>query len=565
MVDNFTRSTGNAAFPEVIPDSADGVEKFSARSGKTKYTDDFDTPGGIRTLLRRIVENFPVVQGKRTSEKAWTTKALRNTDSKLPLPSQVSRNAVNTGRKGIPPMLYKIAATLGTDAPAERREKNIVRLVEEAAAGKDPAVAMSEFAKILGASVDFSNNAFKSFFQENRSKFGMADLILSTSTVCFALACISSCGGIPLILRTGLGTISFPESTTVRYALSIIQTAANEAYSDTPMDFYELRTLLSGESEKEDREAENNGEEYGETSDGRILAFLNNFSIMENMILGLLKRGEGKNNKTREPYQELAAMVTEGIAYVEAYNRNLFAELVFLPSPEGALEEIREHTRYALWPGVTEVYWKEGPLRRVRLLPRPDGWTRAAIELERDGELRVFLREIPRKEDTEEWGYIIDNCLEDTRRGYADPTCAAVEALRVCVVAKERKIAPGTVRRVPTGNVRAGIKPRAGDVVMRYVPRYVPLGDGTSGRTGEIPSFSFERSGRTFAVIGHLRQICKTHKASDECRAAAEAAGIPLPEYGQTFVRPHTRGEEGNVQLVRARKNVSNHSSNHSG
>ena len=198
MVDIISSSAAKTEFPEVSRDSADGIPSTSARSAERTPADDFDTPGGIRTLLRRIVENFPVVPGKKTPDRAWTTKALQRIDRKLPLPSKAPRNAFYPGRKGIPALLYKIAATLGTDAPAERREKSIMRLVEGAAAGKNPALAMRESAEILAAAANFSAHAHVAFHQEKRPEFGMADLVLSAATVCFALARMYSCGDIPL-------------------------------------------------------------------------------------------------------------------------------------------------------------------------------------------------------------------------------------------------------------------------------------------------------------------------------------------------------------------------------
>ena len=559
MVDIISSSAVTTESPKVSRDSANGISSSSARSAERTPTDDFDTPGGIRTLLYRIVRNFPVVPGKKGLDPIWTTEVLRRIDPELPLPSGVARKAMYSGRKEIPALLYQIAATLGTYEPAERREKSIMKLVTRAADGKDPALAMREFAEILGAADSFSAYAHVWFHQENRPEFLMARFILSAATVCFALARMYSYGEIPVYLRTVLGSFSYNPSLSVREALSIIQTATNEANSDTPLDFYEFQTLFFGEKDIEDQQGENNGEEEkngkddGERREEKKITFLNDYSLIENTILGLLTRREEKDNATPDPERELATLFHNGTSYVDDYNRLLFADLGFLPSPVGVLEQIQEHARYALWPGVNEVYWKEGPLRRVRLLPLSDGKTRAAVELECDDALRVFLREIPGRNDKEEWGHIVDNYRTTTGMGYTDPICAAVEAFRVCVVASERKIAPGTVRRVPEGYVRGERKPRSGDVVLRYVPRYLPSGDSGQKNNG-VPSVSLARGSAKSSVVGHLRQIPKTHKASEECRRAAEAVGIPLPNTGTTFVRPHTRGAgENDVSLKKVR------------
>jgi hypothetical protein len=563
VVENLSKNAADGEFLNAFRQDRTGVSDFPGISDVSTPTADFDAPGGITTLLRRIVENFPVVPGKRVMDKAWTTKALMKIDSKLPPPSKAPRKAVYCGREGIPTLLYKIAATLGMDAPAERRENTILNLVKEAADSKDLENTISEFCSILDGAANVSAHANAHFNIKKQPEFKTANLILSAATACFLLACKFPFDGIPLTVKTGVASLDLNDSMTVRDALFHIQFAVDEAHSDAPLDLYELQTLLSGETQQEEeQEQQEQGDENGQQetkekqAEKKIVAH-NDMGAMENLVTGLLTRGSHEQNMTRYPEIELSTLHEMGFNSIRNFNRSLFADLSFLPSPEGVLEEIRKHARFALWPAVNEVYWKEGPLRRVRLLPLPTGRVRAAVEIEGDDALRVFLREIPRREDDEEWRFIVHNYTHEEARGYKDPICAAIEALRVCVVAKDRKIAPGAKRRVPTGLVRARNMPRKGDVVMHYVPRFIPLGGNTTGGTNSIPSVSLERKVGSCAVIGHLRQILQTHKASDECRAAAAAAGIPLPEYGQTFVRPHTRGDAEDIPLVKMRMSVS--------
>lgn len=534
----------------------DGKELFSpsSRSEELLETSQAGEEGRVKTLLGRIIANFPVAPGKKDCDTSWTTEALREVDPTLPLPSAISGEDVH----GLPTLLYKIASTLGRDASPEVREKDMARLVRKAGLKKDSAEDREKFRYILYKSACFYEDAFHKFHGKKQPGFDTTYRIIAAATFCMILAFRKLWGCVPIFSRSQHAFSPFEDSMTDRDAISKIQIIITEVLLKEFADLHELRTLIFGECNEDEK-------------DDKKIMVLSGASILESTVLGLSTPPERRKNAAlsdcykhrklhvaRDPLDELETIFLEGFLSSENLCRSLFGDLSFLPSPGECRKEILEHARYTLWPGVNEIYWKEGPLRRVRLFPLESGRVKAAVEIETEDAIYIILRDIPSMRDGEEWQMLIQNDSEDVSLRYRDPMCAAIEALRVCLVAKDRKIASvlGGIQRVPAGFVQGARKPRAGDVVMRYVPRYAPLGGEKTERSGKVSNFSFKRKYAPCAVVGHLRQIPMTHKASKEAKAAAAAAGIPLPRNGHTFVRSHTRGSKAPVPLVRMRKSA---------
>ena len=224
------------------------------------------------------------------------------------------------------------------------------------------------------------------------------------------------------------------------------------------------------------------------------------------------------------------------------------------PSYEGR-GEIVEHAKYALWPGLTDVEWRENGLEGMILAPgAPGGEIHATLLCSVPGSalgartaesvpMQLYL-DVPKWGDAQAWEDARQNASEpDPALGIAyDELAAPVEAIRMCVVPRERKTADR--RRIPGGYVHSPKKP-SGDVIsVLYVPR---VARGRQERVPYVPGDdSVLSSGGTRAahqVAAHVRQIPAEWHASEVAREAAENAGMRLPESGFTFVKAHIRGE----------------------
>jgi len=234
------------------------------------------------------------------------------------------------------------------------------------------------------------------------------------------------------------------------------------------------------------------------------------------------------------------------------------AALSALPAPTMPSWESRreclDHATYALWPGVTVVDWPEPPLEGVILAPGGAGghmWANVitTADLPRAPGIRVqLLMDIPSLTGGEDWAI----AREDAGLSGQDPLALPLEAVRMCMVAANRK---ALGRRVPTGYVHAPRAPRRGDVSVTYIPRL--RGDAPGADEGTVRRYPGIEAGaahhvRPHLVAGHLRQIPLGWTPSAAARASARDAGLSLPERGYTYVRPHTRGD-GTIEPHRVR------------
>jgi len=231
-----------------------------------------------------------------------------------------------------------------------------------------------------------------------------------------------------------------------------------------------------------------------------------------------------------------------------------------MPAVDGPSADIRDEViterRYSLWPGITDIIWKEGRLEKLTLLAtEPKGHIFSVLHGrmdlsrgygdwadEKDAPVRLFV-EVPSLEDEDDWALARKNATDGP-----DELLIPLEVIRMCCVPAEQKARRG---RVPSGYVQTPKKAKKADagqppaVRVTYVPRVQyrrPEGAADSsggdgeGRTG---------TGRTHAlhqVAGFIRQLPIDWKASETARQNAEASGISLPAHGVTFVRPHSRG-----------------------
>lgn len=239
------------------------------------------------------------------------------------------------------------------------------------------------------------------------------------------------------------------------------------------------------------------------------------------------------------------------------------AFIKIMPAVEGTSADIRDdvlkNRRYTLWPGVTDILWKEGGLEKLTLLSTaPAGHVfsvlhgrmdlsgvYAAWTEEKDVPLQFFV-EVPLLDNDRDWDIARKNALDGP-----DDLAIPMEAIRMCCVPTEQKVRRN---RVPLGYVQAPKTGRKSKVKAEELPvtrvTYIPRVRRVAPTSGEASSGDSARSagtGRTHAlhqVSGFLRQLPLDWKASDAARQNAEASGISLPQNGVTFVRPHSRGGE---------------------
>ncbi|MBQ9526263.1 MAG: hypothetical protein IJR68_01520 [Fretibacterium sp.] len=186
--------------------------------------------------------------------------------------------------------------------------------------------------------------------------------------------------------------------------------------------------------------------------------------------------------------------------------------------------EIMERQRYSLWPGITDVEWREKGLEGLSFCPRLGGEIHVLIHArDEQGPMHYFFPLPPLHSG-------------ETYEGVDNPAATiAMETIRMCVVPAEEKVREN---RVPRGYVKHSPGAAKGGIPVIYVPRVRYVGRAeteSSGGGGGSPK-------RPHQVAGFLRQLPIGWHASPEARRSASAVGLELPAEGATFVRPHVRG-----------------------
>ena len=254
-----------------------------------------------------------------------------------------------------------------------------------------------------------------------------------------------------------------------------------------------------------------------------------------------------------------------------------------MPRVEKTSYEIRQEVlaqrKYTLWPGVTDVIWNEGGLRKLSILPTaPKGYIYTVMNCRVDlsdgkkewadlGEVDLqFFVEIPPLTSDEEWETAKKNAeeVDPTIDERIDDLAVSMEAIRMCCVPTEQKVRQN---RVPGGYVksppkkRADLPPDSAPISVTYVPRVTYVHPTAEGDDGDIRilregSEGTGRHHRTHQVAGFIRQLGLEMKASDMARSNASLVGISLPPKGFTYVKPHMRGKGEDVDATETRKTV---------
>lgn len=401
--------------------------------------------------LRRLLGGFPTSSG-RDAARSWTAEFLRRNISSGRKPTALRGNVGlrSLADSPVTPLVCEVASIMGTGVPADQREK-VVNAVVGKLRRRDGDIA-------IAASLRLAEAAVRAMTTDDESV--LAACLIATAAIVIALSCLETTGYVPLVAREGVVGVSLPGDRPVDEVLGLAQWAIHHNYSIGPMArSAEVVALTLGEAERPDEAAE--------------IKLLPETGIGYQLGLALTgTRPHGPN----PPQALLNAMHTcIGISVREDQER--YAGLPEVPDPTSARKDILEHAQYALWPGVTEVYWREGCLRRLRLLPLSSGNVETVIETEGpSGETLLSMREVPAfsgpRSDLE-WEALKQNHQEELRLGYIDPICHAIEAVRMCLVPKERKVLDGHPHRIPTGLVSAARKPRRTDTAIRYIRSFL--------------------------------------------------------------------------------------------
>ena len=239
----------------------------------------------------------------------------------------------------------------------------------------------------------------------------------------------------------------------------------------------------------------------------------------------------------------------------------VFSAMPKMPkSASGIRQDILANRKYTLWPGVTDIIWKENGLSGLSLITWGKAETYAALEVMEDlspcdqnwddgkDVLVVAPIQIASLEDDSEWKAY----EEELQNGGLDEWAVPMEAIRMCCVPVEQKMRGN---RIPRGYVQTPKVPkserRAGSVSVTYIPRIMhrddthirPEQEGHEVKDSSgIPSTSTGRHVKAHQVAGFIRQMSMERHASPGARIRAADVGLTLPESGFTYVRPHTRG-----------------------
>ena len=212
-----------------------------------------------------------------------------------------------------------------------------------------------------------------------------------------------------------------------------------------------------------------------------------------------------------------------------------------IPDAHEIRRDILSNKTYELWPGISEIRWREELMEGMRILPMPEGIIVAAIQISISSMPIERVYEIPPLDNAFAWEEQeeIAKSGEGKKFSLGKYHSPPLEAIRMCIAPPELKIRDG---RVPAGFVSGGRKPskKNGDIPIIFIPKTKTIytNGEESGTQGEQTGITH----RGHQVSGHLRQLPLMSKASQDAREAAKEYRIILPETGYTFVRPHVRG-----------------------
>lgn len=241
-----------------------------------------------------------------------------------------------------------------------------------------------------------------------------------------------------------------------------------------------------------------------------------------------------------------------------------------LPKMKAPLEirnEAMANKKYLLWQGVTDIDWREKNLEGISLYyDKPENLLYAIVsgtvdmtsmndpEIYPDIMPAQFFLDIAPLESDKDWEEIESDFEGTAAANHGDDTLneygLVTEAIRMCLVSKEKKIIEGS-DRAPDGSVRGPRRPKKGEVAVTYIPRrkYKVIRstgtvDGKTGISGDETRPKHQHASPILHMVaGFPRQLPADEKASDSARQQAKNEGYEYLPDGYTYVRTHTRGQ----------------------
>lgn len=241
-----------------------------------------------------------------------------------------------------------------------------------------------------------------------------------------------------------------------------------------------------------------------------------------------------------------------------------------LPKMRAPLEirnEAIANKKYLLWQGVTDIDWHEKNLEGLTLYyDKPENLIYATVigtvdmtsmndpQIYPDIMSVQFFLDVSPLESDKDWQDIQRDFEETAAENDGDDSLneygLVTEAIRMCLVPKEKKIIDGS-NRAPDGSVRGIRRPKKNEVAVTYIPRrkykVIRSTDAESGKTGILNGENIVQHQHASPILhmvaGFPRQLPANEKASNEARQQAKNEGFEYLPDGYTYVRTHTRGQ----------------------
>lgn len=265
-------------------------------------------------------------------------------------------------------------------------------------------------------------------------------------------------------------------------------------------------------------------------------------------------------------------------------------ELPETPSLPDIVDDIRDNTYYALYPGVSDIEWKEKRLSGLSLSIIQDESEMQEDKDRIDVSVQVKAGDLSfsdidggvDKETVSQFAEILFPVPEDAPlklifsilppwnhiHEYKQPNFVPSYVSKSLLISMEAIRMATTVdntlsNRKTGGYVRKRKEKKkttlqsSSSTTVTYIPRmkyafHMAEGAATTRSSSTQGETRHKGVYRESLVTGHIRQIPRDWQASDSARKEARKWGIDLPKAGFTFVRPYTRGatSEENMQSI---------------
>jgi hypothetical protein len=257
------------------------------------------------------------------------------------------------------------------------------------------------------------------------------------------------------------------------------------------------------------------------------------------------------------------------------------------------VDDIRDNTYYALYPGVSDIEWKEKSLSGLSLsIVQDNSDTQedkkgridvsvqikaqnllfsdidGRIDKETISQFADILFPVPENAPLKNifsilppWNHIREYKQPDFVPSYvAKSLLISLEAIRMATTVdntlSNRKTDGYVRKKKGKKETTLQLSRSVSSTTVTYIPRmkyaFHTAEEVTTTRSSSTQGETQHKGVyRESLVTGHIRQIPRDWQASDSARKEAKKWGIDLPKVGFTFVRPYTRG--GNIRRQRTK------------